>query len=323
MNILFSSVGKRVELVNSFRRTAQELGLQIELYGVDLNPEFCPSRFVLDNVFKVPRVTDEGFADTVLKICISNGIKAIIPTIDTELLIYADNIEKFKSNGISVVLSEGNFIRTCRDKRLTNQFFEQLGIEIPKPYKKTELVFPVFAKPYDGSLSKDLYILKGTADLTEEILSNPKLMFMEYVDPSEYTEYTVDAYFNLQGQLKCLVPRERLVVRAGEVNQGVTDKGEVYRALKDRLSAIDEKLGLRGCITFQFFFNKQSHRIIGIEVNPRFGGGYPLTFEAKGNYSEYVIKEYLLFQTHTEFIDDWEDKYLMLRYDAAFFTKQE
>lgn len=322
MNILFSSVGKRVELVNSFKRTIQELGLRIKLFGVDLNPEFCPSRFVLDNVFKVPRVTDEGFIDTVLKICISSRIKAIIPTIDTELLIYADNIEKFKSNGISVVLSEGDFIRTCRDKRLTNQFFQQLGIDIPKPYKKTELIFPAFAKPYDGSLSKDLYLLKGKSDLSEEILSNPKLMFMEYINPSEYSEYTVDAYFNIRGKLKCLVPRERLVVRAGEVNQGITDKGEIYRALKDRLLGIDEKLGLRGCITFQFFFNKDSFRIIGIEVNPRFGGGYPLTYESKGNYSEYIIKEYLLSQIHTEFIDDWEDKNLMLRYDAAFFTKQ-
>ena len=98
MNILFSSVGKRVELVNSFRKASQNMGLQIKLFGVDLNPDFSPSRFVLDNIFKVPRVTDEDFMDTILEICISNQIKAIIPTIDTELLIYSDHIDKFKSN---------------------------------------------------------------------------------------------------------------------------------------------------------------------------------------------------------------------------------
>jgi len=120
-----------------------------------------------------------------------------------------------------------------------------------------------------------------------------------------------------------LVPRERLVIRAGEINQGITDKGDIYDLLKDRLSSIDEKLGLKGCITFQFFYNKENHRMLGIEVNPRFGGGYPLTFKSNGNYSELIIKEYLLSQVQTEFIDNWEDKYIMLRYDAAFFIKRK
>lgn len=73
--------------------------------------------------------------------------------------------------------------------------------------------------------------------------------------------------------------------------------------------------GARGCLTIQVFLSKNQDVILGIEINPRFGGGYPLSYLAGANYSKWVIQEYLLDQDIAEF-NGWKDNLLMLRYDA-------
>ena len=111
--------------------------------------------------------------------------------------------------------------------------------------------------------------------------------------------------------MKCIVPRKRILVRAGEINKGITNNNEIVPFLKQSLAQID---GAVGCLTVQVFLNRESGRIIAIEINPRFGGGFPLSYHAGANYPLWLIKEYF----HNEAIpykDDWEDQLLMLRYD--------
>lgn len=69
----------------------------------------------------------------------------------------------------------------------------------------------------------------------------------------DYIEVTVDCYFSKDHELKCLVPRERIEVRSGEVSKGVTRKGLVYDYLFKRLRKIH---GVVGCITVQLFIIK-------------------------------------------------------------------
>ena len=88
-------------------------------------------------------------------------------------------------------------------------------------------VFPLFAKPYDGSLSANLHYITKPEELTDDILNDPKLLFMEYIDKKVYKEYTVDMYYGADNELKCLVPRERIEIRAGEINKGCTHKGKL------------------------------------------------------------------------------------------------
>ena len=52
----------------------------------------------------------------------------------------------------------------------------------------------------------------------------------------------------------------------------------------------------------------------GIEINPRFGGGFPLSYYAKANFAAYLVREYLLGET-ISYSDAWLDRTLMLRYD--------
>lgn len=316
-NILITSAGQRVSLVKAFQKELKILDTDNKVYTVDLNPKLAPACHVSDGYRKVKKVTNPDYIAELLAICKDLKIKIIVPTIDTELLILSENKELFIKEGIIPIVSELSFVKKCRDKRITNQFFTDNRIDIPKTLDKGDLSFPVFIKPYDGSLSKDIFLIENEVELTDYHLSNSKLMFMEYIDHDKHDEYTVDTYYDRNGVLKCIVPRKRIFVRAGEVNKGVTHKNEIVGYIKERLMHIN---GALGCLTMQFFYNPESKRIIGIEINPRFGGGYPLSYLAGANYPKFIIDEYI-FNKEIDFFSDWEDNLLMLRYDDEILVK--
>lgn len=315
-NVLITSVGKRVALVKIFKETSARFFDSIKIYTTDMIPEMAPAGYVSDDCFQVPRVTNSSYVQCLLSICIEHDIGMIIPTIDTELSILAENRALFESQGIKVIVSDKNFIAVCRDKRNTGDFFLSRGIRIPQPIDRNAPTFPLFAKPYDGSLSKDLYYVACREDLTPEILSNTKLMFMEYIDKSIYKEFTVDMYYDKSHRLKSIVPRERMEIRAGEISKGRTVKSGLMDYLKFRFEKID---GCIGCICMQVFFNRHPFDIVGIEINPRFGGGYPLSYAAGANFPELLIREYF-FNEPLFYADDWKDNLLMLRYDDAVYV---
>lgn len=310
-NILITSAGQRVSLVRAFQKEIKKIDENGKVFTVDLNPVLAPACHVSDGYKQINRVTESNYIANLLEICKSWDIKIIIPTIDTELLILAKHKSFFLENGIIPIISSENFIEKCRDKRIINEFFKEKNIEIPKQFDKDNMSFPLFIKPYDGSLSKDIFLIKEPSELTDYHMQNPKLMFMEYIDQTIYDEYTVDTYYDKKGELKCVVPRKRIFVRAGEVNKGVTQKNEIENYVRQNIPQID---GAVGCLTMQFFFHPGDKRIIAIEINPRFGGGYPLSYLAGANYPGWILKEYLLGE-NISYFDGWESNLLMLRYD--------
>lgn len=315
-NILITSAGQRVALVKEFQETLKRFYPDAKVFTTDMNPKLAPAAYVSDGCFDVPRCTSEDYIETLLTLCIENEIGMIVPTIDTELAILSANKDVFVKQGIFVSVSDYEFIMMCRDKRNTGEFFEKHGIRVPKPIDKFHPTFPLFAKPYDGSLSTNLHYIKNAEDLTTEILEDPKLLFMEYIDKDVYKEYTVDMYYGKDNKVKCIVPRERIKIRAGEINKGLTEKEPLTQYLYDRLEAIE---GCVGCICIQVFLNPLTCDVVGIEINPRFGGGYPQTYAAGGNYAENLIREYFLGE-NIQYKDDWKDHLLMLRYDDAVYV---
>ncbi|WP_160136420.1 ATP-grasp domain-containing protein [Chryseobacterium sp. c4a] len=316
-NILISSAGQRVSLVRAFQKELKKIDPGAKVFTVDLNPVLAPACHVSDGFDKIDRVTAPGYIAELLEICKKRSIKMIVPTIDTELLVLAENKDLFLQNGIIPVVSSLDFVKKCRDKRIINEFFLENNIDIPKKMDKDNLTFPLFIKPYDGSLSADTFLIKQASDLTDYHFQNPKLMFMEYMDHQIYEEFTVDTYYNTNGDLKCVVPRKRIFVRAGEVNKGVTKKNEIVEYVNENLSHIE---GAVGCLTMQFFLHPEEKRIVGIEINPRFGGGYPLSYLAGANYPEWLIKEYIL-NNDISYFKDWEENLLMLRYDDEVLVR--
>lgn len=315
-NILITCAGKRVALVKAFKENLNKFFSDSKVYTTDMNPLMAPAGYVSDGCISVPKVTSKDYIGILMEICLKYNIGLVVPTIDTELAILSANKPIFEEVGIHLCVSDYKFIMTCRDKRNTGDFFESKGIRVPEPIDKFNPKFPMFAKPYDGSLSSNVHYIKNAKDLTAEILSDPKLIFMEYIDKSEYQEYTVDMYFGRDNLLKMAVPRERIEIRAGEINKGRTVKHFLEPFIHQHLSYID---GCEGCICGQFFYNKKNDDMVGIEINPRFGGGYPLSYAVGANYPEYLIREYFMGET-IDYSDNWKDNQLMLRYDDAIFA---
>lgn len=318
MNILITSAGQRVSLIKAFKKELLEIFPTGKILTTDLNPQLAPACHISDKYFSMPSVFSQTYIDELLQLCIREKVKLVIPTIDTELLVLSNSIDLFKKNGINLIVSDNDLIKMCRDKRLTNKFFQEQGINIPKQFKNGYFEFPVFIKPYDGSLSKGIFVAHSPEDIKDKYLSNPKLMFMEYIDSELYHEFTVDCYYDKYSNLKCVVPRKRIFVRAGEVSKALTSKNEIVMEFGKKLSYIN---GARGCLTIQVFFHKENSSILGIEINPRFGGGYPLSYLAGANYPKWLIEEYILDSDVEPFID-WEDNLLMLRYDAEVLVSE-
>ena len=315
-NILITSVGKRVALTRYFKETLHRFFPEAKVFTTDMRPGMAPAAYVSDGCFAVPCVTDTSYPDILLLLCREHGVGIVIPTIDTELLVLAAIKDRFLAEGIHIVVGDTQFVGVCRDKRMTGEFLTSHNIHVPHPIDKYHPTFPIFAKPYDGSLSSNIHIINKPEDLTNDILEDDKLMFMEYIDHKVYQEYTVDMYFGRDHEVKSIVPRERIEIRAGEINKGRTAKNAIVPFLHKNIAHID---GCIGCICLQLFFHPSTHDIVGIEVNARFGGGYPLSYMSGANYPELIIREYLLNET-VAYSDSWTDGKLMLRFDDAVFV---
>ena len=112
--------------------------------------------------------------------------------------------------------------------------------------------------------------------------------------------------------MKCIVPRERIEIRAGEINKGRTQKNYLVTYLKERMEYLP---GVIGCICIQLFYRETDQDVVAIEINPRFGGGYPMSYHAGANYPRFLIQEYFK-REKVFYTDDWRDNTLLLRYDS-------
>ncbi len=316
-NILVLSAGRRVSLVRAFLAQATILLDGAKVFAADLAPELSAACRVADAAFRAPRVSAEAYVPVVAALCRENDIGLVVPTIDTELLTLSHYRDLLAEEGIHVAVSEMYLVRECRDKRLTASLFERLAIPNPVIYPADALRFPCFAKPIDGSCSRNIHALYREEEVSQSLKSDPGMIFMELIDKRVYAEYTVDLYYDRAHQLRCLVPRRRIEVRGGEVSKGVTEKGQLYDFLRKRLGQLP---GAVGCITLQVFSHPAEESVYGIEINPRFGGGFPLSYHAGANYPGWLIREYLLGE-QIPFFDAWEDHLLMLRYDDEVLVR--
>lgn len=313
-NILLLSAGRRVSLLRGFKDACANENIKV--FAADMFPDISSACNVADDSFELPHVLSNQYSDSLLKLCLNQNIQLVIPTIDTELPVLSNIREKFLKLDIKIVVSDAELISICNDKRLTALFFEENNLSTPKLYSKDDLNYPILVKPYDGSLSKGVELLRSSNELTSTITENPKNIYCEYVDHDENDEFTIDVYFDRLGSLKCVVPRQRVEVRGGEVSKGLTVRNSIIALLQENLA---ELKGARGCLTFQAFVNRQTHDVKFIEINPRFGGGYPLTRLAGADYQNWLVQEYLLGQD-IEYFDQWRENTLMLRYDAEIIV---
>lgn len=315
MRILFTSVGRRVELVQAFRSAADRLGIHLEIYGADIS-DSAPALAFCDHTVIVPRIKDASYIPCLQKICAEQCIDALIPTIDTDLLILAQNREQFGST--HVVISTPEKIAVCRDKRFTADYFHSVGLKSPQPiddWTRYDGGYPAFIKPKDGSSSILAYKVENEKELESFAEQVPDYIIQPYISG---TEYTVDIFCDFEGNPIFITPRIRLAVRAGEVlkTKITQDKqiiGEMKQLIKDYAPC--------GQITVQMIRQDSTGDDYYIEINPRFGGGAPLSMKAGADSAEALLR--LLHGEKLEYVENAaEDGAIYSRFDQSIRVNQ-
>lgn len=278
--------------------------------------------FIGDYNESVPRVTDPGYIPTLIEICKLHNIKLLIPLIDTELLLLSEEKELFQEQGVMVLVCSPEANRICRNKINTAEFFRSIGFATPvilQPetiLKEKHQDYPYLIKPVDGSCSIGVTKVNSPEELEffSKYVKNPILQ--EFI---EGEEYTIDVFVDFSGKVRSVVPRLRLEIRAGEVSKGVTVKNKQIIATTKKIA--EQLPGALGCLTIQCFLTPDD-KIVFIEINPRFGGGFPLSIEAGADFPRWIIEIMLGMDPDIE-IDGWQDGTVMLRFDDAIFTTRD
>lgn len=283
MKILFTSVGRRVELIQAYANAAKKHGIELEIIGGDTS-SIAPALKFCNRSVILPRIKDETYIPFLIDFCDKEHVAALIPTIDTDLLVLAENREKFGNT--CTVISDPDKIRICRDKRFTAAYFMSIGLKSPAPVddiKDYSDGFPAFIKPKDGSSSINAY----KADSKEELVALTKMVPDYIIQPFvSGTEYTIDIFCDFEGNPVFITPRIRLAVRSGEVlKTKIVQDEKIINEMK-RLIA-DYKP--HGAITVQMIRDERTGDDYYIEINPRYGGGAPLSIKAGADSAEAML----------------------------------
>lgn len=285
-NILFTGVGRRVELVQAFREAALVLDKCIKIYGADSRLT-APALAFCDYSRQVRGMKEEGYIGELLEICQKDRINLLVPTIDTDLLSLAQNREKFEKAGTKVLISSPEMVRICRDKNHTSRFFTECGLKAPMPvndWQEYQGGYPAFIKPKDGSSSIDAYKVENPKELEEYASRVEDYIVQPFI---EGTEYTVDMFCDFDGNPVFITPRIRLAVRTGEVLK-------TQICLDEKIIRECEKLaaGFKPCgpLAVQLIRDEKNGEDYYIEINPRFGGGAPLSMRAGAKSVQALLK---------------------------------
>ena len=305
--ILFTGAGRRVELLQAFRQAALLLDIDLKIYGAEMS-NTAPALAYCDFIRLVCAMKDSDYIPQLVEICKNDKIDLVIPTIDTDLLVLSKNKEKFEQIGTKVLISKTDSIRLCRDKNFTSDFFVSCGLSAPKTYNNYHDYdggFPCFIKPKDGSSSIDAYKIDNESELAEFANRVDDYVIQPFIDGEEYT---VDIFCDFNSKPIYITPRKRLAVRAGEVLKTEIALDETIisecRQLIDKFEPV-------GAITVQLIKEKNTGKNYYIEINPRFGGGAPLSMKAGAKSAEAILK----------MLCDEKLEYQQIASDGAVFSR--
>ena len=293
MKILFTSVGRRVELVQAFKKAAEELKINLTIIGADIAKD-APALFYCDETKIVYKIREAGYIPQLLEICEKEKVDCLIPTIDTDLLLLAENKERFEAVGTKVLISAVDKVKICRDKNYTSDYFVSLGLktalsvncleEFEKGMQTGFFRFPAFIKPKDGSSSINAYKVENIEELEFYAEKIEDYIIQPFISGREFT---IDIFCDYEGNPVYITPRERLAVRAGEVLKTRITQDDVMIAEMLKLIADYKPCGQ---ITVQLIQDAGTGDNYYIEINPRFGGGAPLSIKAGADSAKAVLK---------------------------------
>jgi carbamoyl-phosphate synthase large subunit len=322
VKVLFTSSGRRVELIEIFKKEG------FITHAADCDPT-APTLFKADKRFIVPRIPDNPgqYIDALIDIVKKEHIDVVIPLIDTELTTLAKAKDKFRPHHAVVLISAPDNVEIAFDKYRTALFFKEIGLLTPETRLVKEIMekdedldktfFPALLKPRFGSAGKGIIPCK---DMDYILFLYSKGDLDDYVvqEKVQGEEITTDIFGDGQGNMIAAVQRKRLKIRGGEVERGITVK---YDRLIENSLRFTRHYKPLGAVNTQCFYDKEKEKAFYIEINPRFGGGYPLAYNAGANFPG-MIKKLLKDEKMIDGYSDYQEGLIMSRYDSAVYFRE-
>ena len=319
INILILSAGTRNKIVQYFKKTLGENG---KVIATDMST-IAPAIYEADKYYIVPRITEPGYIDIILDICKKENISGVLSLIDPELSLLAENEEKFKNIGTTVIGSSYELCERALDKMQMFQWLRSHGYNCAKSYvdkneffadvKTGKANYPVFVKPVRGSAS--IAISKVFDNETVDLLfdHSDNLMIQEYLDGQEIG---ADCYIDLlSGELVSVFTKKKIVMRAGETDKSVSFKDE---KLFELIKKFVNESGWRGQIDIDIFEINGEYHIS--EVNPRFGGGYPHAYECGAGHMKLIVNN-LNGIVNSDVIGNYKENVYMMKYNEIMIKE--
>lgn len=296
MNVLLTCAGRRNYMVEYFRAALDGRG---QVCAADSSSD-APTLHEADRAFMVPAVSHPEYIGHILELCRQNQVGLLLSLNDLELPLLARHRERFRAQGTVAVVSSPEVIDICFDKWATAQFLEGCGIAGPRTYRtlrdaqaaldSQDIALPLVIKPRWGSASIGIAYVEDAADLAptydlirrqlaRSILAEASAADLERAiliqERIAGQEYGLDVVNDLDGRHVATFARCKLAMRAGETDRAVT--AESFEL--DRIGAdIGQRLSHVGNLDCDVFL--ADGRLYVLELNPRFGGGYPFSHAA-------------------------------------------
>lgn len=305
MNILFTCAGRRTYLLKYFKENMQS-GDKVVATDMQLS---APALQAADVKIQVPAVYDPQYVDITLGICKEQKIDALISLNDLELPILADNKAKFEALGVTVIVSDPEVIDICFDKYKTAQWVESIGLNAPKTYvtlasakeaiAKGEIAFPLFMKPRWGSGSigletiddmeeLDIYYHLLMKKIKKTILATASVGDEYIIIQEKLTgnEFGLDVMNDLKGNNVAVSVKQKLAMRAGETDKAITVDLPAVREMGATIGCNLKHIGNLDVDIMQ----RANGDYCVLELNPRFGGGYPFSYETGVNMPKAILQ---------------------------------
>lgn len=284
MNILMTAASRRVPLMQAFQSAlrARQGG---KVIVTDIDPS-SPAVHLADRAYRVPISSDAGYVDALLEICAAESIGLVVPTIDDELETVAAARDRFEAAGAVLACSPGETAALCNDKYRTCVHLAAKGVDAAVTWLPDEIPADapelLFIKPRVGRGGFGAHLVRNRHE---------RLFFLDYVDNPivqeflQGPEYTIDMFCDWDGTPLSIVPRERVLIRAGVSDRGRTVKSAVLEALAARVAAV---IPFAGPVNVQCRMRGQTPVVF--EINPRFSGGIPLTIAAGADFPAMLVQ---------------------------------
>lgn len=291
MNILITSAGRRNYLVSYFREALRGRG---RILAADMSP-VAPALAAADAAYIVPPASDADHVDALLELCREQDVRLLISVNDAELLALAERRTAFAAIGTYVLVSSPWVVRSCQDKVEMSTELARHGIDSPcsvvVPAEGTMtglldgLEFPLVVKHRHGSASGGFDVVHDQAELeaTVELARSQVRRAVGGAWGNGTTELVVQGYLHgeefgldimndLEGRYVATAAKRKLSMRAGETDRAITVTDAGLEALGARIGQALGHVGVLDCDVMVV-----AGRPYVLDLNPRFGGGYPFS----------------------------------------------